>query len=401
MGIVLGVVVSLVVGLVSVVAYFRYSNAYRARQRVEDDKQQEEESQALLLTKEVPKSSIQYSDTTNSLVPEDLIQASSEFSSRLPFDIKLSILSYAAEDSETSISTLMLVCKEWKSIIENEQIFWRNLMVTHKNNWTALQQQQQSESSSFTWKSRYIECYKASHPHPNVFKKGTPTRIPGHPLSLRENPWPEPRWSLLRKILKTDSGNEIPQGNFSLLAVLGRGVTDVVYKLIQQNPDECPFVQIGLYSGSLCIGSPIGVDVNGRETLVCGMRDPQDPTARVEPSLWKARSRYLARADGIVFTLGNDYSDAGLEMEVARLNGILCHCSGGPGKRPVLILYKRDMGMSGYEVAEKLCLFSAWGRRFTWRLQQYDPETLNELPVGFVWLQEESKKTKIQSKCEE
>ena len=395
MSAVLCVAVSLVVGLVSVVMYLRHFGAYRARQRTEDDRQQEEESQALLLTKEAPKSSIQYSDTANSVIPDGLIQEGSAFSSRLPFDVKLSILSYAAEGNETSISALMLVCKEWKCIIESEQVFWRNLMVTHKSSWAALQQQQQQQddSSSFTWKSRYIECYKASHPRPDAFRKGTPTRIPGHPLHVKENPWPEPRWSLLRKIFCADDDGEIPQGNFSLLAVLGRGVTEVVYKLIQQSPNECPFVQTGLYSGALCIGSPVGVDVNGRETLVCGMRDPQDPMARVEPSLWKARSRYLKRADGIVFTLGNDYSDAGMELEVARLNGILCHCSGGPGKRPVLILYKRNLGLSGYEVAEKLCLFSAWGRRFTWRLQHYDPETLSELPVGFVWLLEESKKT--------
>lgn len=398
MAAILYIVVSLIVGLVSAAIYFRSLSAYRAQQRHEEDRQQEEESQALLLTKEVPKSNIQYADTTNSDVPEELIQENSEFSTRLPFDVKLAVLTYAAEDDKTKISTLMLVCKEWKYIIDNEQIFWRNLMISHKSHWSALQQrQQQTDSSpSFTWKSRYIECYKASHPHPNTFRKGIPTRVPGHPLALKENPWPEPRWSLLNKIFRSDGNNgnndTIPQGNFSLLAVLGRGVTDVVYKLIQQNPEECPFVQTGMYSGSLCIGSPIGVDVNGRETLVCGMRDPNDPNARVVPALWKARSRYLARADGIVFTLSGDCSDAGMEMDVARLNGILCHCTGGPGKRPVLILYKKNLGMSGYETAEKMCLFSVWGRRFTWRLQQYDPETLAELPVGFVWLLEESKR---------
>ena len=442
------IVATLVICIASVGLYFASIRAYRAHQQkaeAEEEQRQRKRREdviSLSLAKEPlkapeEKESVATSDT-EAACSKCYIQEHSEFSSRLPLDIKLAILTHAASTSPDSsiILTMALVCKEWKHIIDTEELFWRGVVLSHSGQWEALQQRAMPLTAPPpTWRDRCTNYHKASFPNPNVFHRGGSQQEQEQEqaqqvsrLAVRENPWPEPRqgwlWALGRalrfnhfnrinnsnpninnnnnnsNVVSSAEGDEIPRGDFNMLAVMGAGVADVVYRLIQQSPAECPFVQTGMYSGSLAIGSPVGVMLNGKETLVCGMRDPQNTSsssaaaAAVAAShnleaLWAARRRYLARADGLVFALGErDLSGNGDNAEdlVVAINEAVVHCP----NRPVLILYRRREGMSGLDVAEKLRLLSLWGRGFTWRLQPYDPVSLKELPYGFVWLVEEN-----------
>lgn len=314
-------------------------------------------------------------------------QPDSPFSWGLPTEVKVEIMSCLT--SARDVCTASRVCREWRALCDDDAV------------WQALVQRQrwprsiQRTSPAPSWKRLFSENHAASRaaasgaPPKRSLDGVTDTVMP------RRLPWPaSTSWSggwFSRITGSAPAVPPIPEGPFRLVAVFG-SIRRVFYSLYHLSEASCPLVRTGTFPGSQDIGSSLGLVVDGRETLLCAMLG-----GATEPpggKLWANRTRYLRRADGIALVLkkhpSSEVDQHRMSDAIETIRRAMELAADGV---PLLVLVRSDSDLAspaaaavalGLHLAPDYAFASPV--EFCWRVQTFDPTTLDGLPQGLLWL---------------